>query len=312
MSDEEETRGRRLTALCRSWLFIDGADEGALAAAPASAADVLIQELEDFTPPALRPKARAMSGGLIAGWRSAGAVAAVRINPLETEGHDDIEAVMAGGPDIIALPKVEDGDQIEHLAMTISALEERFDLPRGATEILPNIESARGLLRMGEILRASGRVKACLMASEDLAADLGAERGIDGFELAYCRQRFLVECVAAGVLAIDYPFTWDDAEAARRDARAARRLGYKAKSAVAGHHAGVINEEMTPGKQEVAEARRIIEAFAAAQVGGEGRATLDGNLVEVPTYRNAVRLVERAEALAEASVGTDKGDKAEP
>jgi len=36
--------------LCRSWLFVPGADEAALLAAAASGADVLIQELEDFTP----------------------------------------------------------------------------------------------------------------------------------------------------------------------------------------------------------------------------------------------------------------------
>ncbi len=299
----DEAARRRPTALCRSWLFVNGADELALAAAPQSEADVLIQELEDFTPPALRPRAREISGDVIGGWRGAGAVAAVRINPLDQDGHVDIEAVMAGGPDIVALPKVEDVDQIEHLAMTISALEERFDLPRGATEILPNIETARGLLNIGEIIKASARIKACLMASEDLAADLGAERGIDGFELAYCRQRFLVECVGAGVLAVDYPFTWDDGEGARRDARAARRLGYRAKSAVAGHHASIINDELTPGEREVDEARRIVEGFEAGQAAGEGRVTLDGNLVEVPTYRTAVRLLERAEALA--AVGED-------
>jgi citrate lyase subunit beta/citryl-CoA lyase len=292
--------GRRATELCRSWLFVNGADEMALAAAPASGADVLIQELEDFTPPALRPRAREISPGVIGGWRADGVVAAVRVNPLEDDGHADIEAVMAGAPDIIALPKVDHPDQIEHLAMTITSLEERFDIERGATEILPNIESARGLLRLEAIVAASGRIKACLMASEDLAADLGAERGVDGFELAYCRQRFLVGCVAGGVMAIDYPFTWDDGEAARRDTRAARRLGYKAKSAVAAHHARAINEELTPSDAEVAEARRTVAAFEAAQAAGEGRADLGGNLVEVPTYRNAKRLLTRADALSDA------------
>ena len=87
---------RRQTGLCRSWLFVNGADEIELAAAPASSADVLIQDIEDFTPPALRPKARELSPEIIAGWRTAGAVTAVRINPLEGDGHDDIEAVMAG------------------------------------------------------------------------------------------------------------------------------------------------------------------------------------------------------------------------
>jgi hypothetical protein len=44
---------RRQTMLCRSWLFVNGADEVELAVAPASGADVLIQDIEDFTPPAI-------------------------------------------------------------------------------------------------------------------------------------------------------------------------------------------------------------------------------------------------------------------
>ena len=42
--------------LCRSWLFLEGANEAVLRGASASGADVLIQELEDFTPPASRPR----------------------------------------------------------------------------------------------------------------------------------------------------------------------------------------------------------------------------------------------------------------
>ena len=38
----------------RSWLFVPGADEKAHAAAARSGADVIILELEDFTPPGLR------------------------------------------------------------------------------------------------------------------------------------------------------------------------------------------------------------------------------------------------------------------
>ena len=48
----------------RSWLFVPGADAQAQAVAARSGADVLIQELEDFTPPALRPEARRLSKGL--------------------------------------------------------------------------------------------------------------------------------------------------------------------------------------------------------------------------------------------------------
>jgi len=64
------TRAARPASLRRSWLFLPGADEAALAAAPASGADVLIQELEDFTPPELRPRARALAPALYDRWRA--------------------------------------------------------------------------------------------------------------------------------------------------------------------------------------------------------------------------------------------------
>ncbi len=51
----------------------------------------------------------------------------------------------------------------------------------------------------------------------------------------------------------------------------------------------------------MAEAERIVEAFEAGQASGEGRVLLDGNLVEVPTYRNAKRVIDRALAMAGAS-----------
>ena len=144
------------------------------------------------------------------------------------------------------------------------------------------------------------RTIGCLMASEDMAADLGAERAPDGLELQYCRQRFLVECVAAGTLAVDCPYTWHDADGVERDTRWARRLGYKAKSAVDLTHPAVINRVLTPSKTEVAEATRIVAAFEAARGRGKGRAELDGSLVEAPTHATAMRLLARAEALKSA------------
>ena len=78
----------------------------------------------------------------------------------------------------------------------------------------------------------------------------------------------------------------------------ARRLGYKAKSAVDPGHAAVINRVFTPSEDEVEEARRIVEAFEAAQARGDGRAELNGSLIETPIYRNAQQLLDRYESFA--------------
>src|SRR5262249_49086975 len=154
----------------------------------------------------------------------------------------------------------------------ISRFEREYHLPEGSTAMLPNIELARGVVQTPAIARASRRTVACLMASEDLAADLGAERGQDGLGLAFSRQRFLVDCGAAGVVAVDCPYTWRDTEGVERDTRWARRLGYRAKSAVVAEHAAIINRVLTPSLEEVAKARAIVAAFEAARAKGESRA----------------------------------------
>ena len=293
----------RPVRLCRSWLFLEGANEDVLQRAASSGADVLIQELEDFTPPALRPAARAMAGECFAKWREAGAVVAVRVNPLEQDGMDDLASVMRGRPDIVALPKVAQPSHVARLDQAVSAFERDYGIPEGSTALLPNIEFARGLVQTGAIAKASRRVAACLLASEDLAADLGAERGPDGVELAYARQRFLVECVAAGVVAVDCPYTWSDVEGVSRDTRFARRLGYGAKSLVDPAHAAIINSVLTPNDDELRRARDIVATFEAARAAGRSRAELGGSLIEVPTYTNAKRLIARGEAMRQFERG---------
>jgi len=284
--------------LRRSWLFLPGAEAATLDAAPASQADVLIQELEDFTPPGRRPAARGLAATLYDRWRAAGALAAVRVNPLEADGLIDLAGVMAGRPDVVLMSKVATAEQVRALDAEVARLERAVGIAPGATELVPNVESAAGLVRTIEIAQASPRVTACLVAAEDMAADLGAERSREGLELAYARSRFLVECVAAGVVAIDCPYTFSDAEGAESDARVARRLGYVAKSAVAPAHPAVINRVFTPTPDEVERARLLVSAFEAARARGHDRAEFEGALVEVPTYQNARRLIARSAALA--------------
>ncbi|SED27484.1 HpcH/HpaI aldolase/citrate lyase family protein [Bradyrhizobium erythrophlei] len=290
-------RKPRPAPLCRSWLLLEGANEAVLQGAAASGADVLIHELEDFTPPPLRPKARALAAELYAAWRDQGAVVAVRVNPLDQDGMDDLAAVMRGHPDIVALPKVAEPQHVARLDEAVTRFERDYGIAEGSTSLLPNIEFARGLVQTGAIAAASRRTIGCLMAAEDLAADLGAERGSDGLELAYARQRFIVECRAANVVAVDCPYTWSDAAGVERDTIWARRLGYSAKSLVDPAHAAIVNGVLTPSEDELRQAARIVAAFEAARAQGLGRVELDGSLLEVPTYSNAKRLIARGEAL---------------
>lgn len=277
----------------RSWLFVAGADPAAHAAAARSGADVLIHELEDFTPPSLRPRARKLAPPLYDSWRKAGAVVAVRVNPFETCGREDLEAVMAGRPQAVLMSKVASPKQVKALDAAVSRLEKKHRIAAGSTELVPNVETAAGLVRTLEIAKASRRTTALLVASEDMVADLGTERSRDGVELAYVRARFLVECRAAGVEAIDCPYTFSDLRGAKADALQAKRLGYRAKSLVSPAHARALNAVFSAGAKEIAHARRVVTAFEKARAAGKERALVDGLLVEVPIYAAAKRLLER-------------------
>lgn len=270
----------------RSWVFLGTVDLDAYRRAWDGEADALIACLEDNTPAHLRPRGRDLLARFVRGCRESGKTACVRINPLNADGRVDLDVALSAGADVVLLPKTESPDQVGELAELI----ERSG--KDDVEIVPNIETALGLVRTLAIASAHPRVSACLLASEDLTTSLGAERGRDGEELRYARARFLLECKAAGVVPIDCPYTFSDLDGLEAEARMARRLGYPAKSTVEEGHAAVINRVLTPGPDEVARARRIVAEFERAHAAGL-RAEVDGNYLEVPIYLNARRLLER-------------------
>lgn len=289
---------RRPPALRRSWLFVGGDDNAAHAAACGLRADVVIQELEDSTPPLRRPGARSLARTAYKAWRDAGMLAAVRINPLETDGLADLAEVIPAQPDIVLMSKVSEPEQVKRLADEVARLECEHDLPAGMIELVPNIESARGIMQTYAIAKASERVSGVAGSTEDTAADLGAIRGKDAIELAYVRQRMHVECVAAGVLSVDCPYTFADEEGCETDTHYARRLGYMAKLINHPLHVAAVNRVMTPSEVQVREAQAIISAFDTGSRGlGNEQVRLDGRLLELPIYLNAQRLLERAAAL---------------
>ena len=280
------------------WLFGTGASQDTHDAMVASGAQVLIQDLEDFTPPALRPRARAMTPALCRAARAAGSMVCVRINPLDQEGRVDLEAVMPHRPDVIAYPKAERALDMAALAEHLTRLEQQHGIPQGHTEILPVCETALGVVEVRALAAATPRVRAALLGTEDLATDLQAERGTDGVELDHARRRFLLECRAARIEPVDAPYTFSDVDGAVAEARYARRLGYQTKSLVNPAMVKAVQAALAPSAADVELAQETVQVFEAARARGEDRALVRGLWVEVPTYLNARRLLERARGLS--------------
>jgi len=283
--------------LRRTWLFGPGADARVHEAMAQSGADGLIVDLEDFTPESRRDEARRGLFELLARWRQSGYLVAVRINALDADGPTDLEAAMAGRPDVIAYPMATSAEQMRALHQALAHWERELDMEPEVTEILPVCETALGVVEVRSIASGSSRIRSALLGAEDLAADLCAERHEDATELDHARRRFILECRAVGIEPIDAPYTFSDTEGAVREARYARRLGYRSKAVVRPEHARPLNAALSPNDEEVRRAEEIVNGFEAARAQGEDRALVDGLWVEVPTYRNARRLVERARRL---------------
>ena len=286
--------------LRRSWLFVGAADHKAIKASNGSCADACIQEFEDFCLPEMREEARQMMPDVLSDWRARGIVATVRINPLENpDGLRDLDAAMKAGADAILIPKANTKEQMVVLQKHINELEKQYARPVGSTDIIPNIEQAKGLVHSHEVLSASKQIVGSLVASEDMAVSLNSPRQKNSEMLNHVRCAFHISCCAAGVTSIDMPYTFTDDEGVRQQTILARDIGMVSKSTVNASHCEIINEILTPSRNQVEEAKQLVSVFEEARDAGEGQVVYSGTKVEVPTYLNAMQIIERYDALSD-------------
>ena len=286
--------------LRRSWLFVGAADHEAIKASNRSCADACIQEFEDFCVPEMRQEARQMMPDVLRDWRARGIVATVRINPLENpDGLKDLDAAMKAGADAILIPKANTKEQMVVLQKHINELEKQYARPVGSTDIIPNIEQAKGLVHSYEVLSASMQIVGSLVASEDMAVSLNSPRQKNSEMLNHVRCTFHISCCAAGITSIDMPYTFTDDEGVRQQTILARDIGMVSKSTVNASHCEIINEILTPSRNQVEEAKQLVSVFEEARKAGEGQVVYSGTKVEVPTYLNAMQIIERYDALSQ-------------
>lgn len=291
----------------RSLLFVPGDSPRKLQKGLESGADALILDLEDSVASDAKPQARAASLAFLTQTRTLPRrpLLIVRVNPL-TSGliEADLDAVMAGAPDAIMLPKAEGGVDVSHLAAKIAVREAENDLPDGATRIIPiATETGKGVFGLGTYAGATHRLAALTWGAEDLSADLGAETNrltdgsyADPYRLA--RALTLFAAASAQVDAIDTVYTgFRDEAGFRAECIAARHDGFTGKMAIHPAQVAPINDIFAPSPQALARADAIIALFAANP--GVGVIGLDGEMLDRPHLVRAKRLRARADRLAE-------------
>jgi len=121
-------------------------------------ADAVILDLEDAVAIAEKPAAREAITATLA--RPRQGLLYVRVNAIDTEFcHGDLLSVIQPGLSGIILPKVENPAALTTIDWLLVQLERERELPAGAIDVIPIIETARGLQRIDAILAAGTRVR---------------------------------------------------------------------------------------------------------------------------------------------------------
>jgi citrate lyase subunit beta / citryl-CoA lyase len=276
--------------LRRSRLYLPGNTPKFFVNAGLHGPDAIILDLEDSVPPSEKDAARLLVRNALRTVDFYGAERMVRINP-PPEGMGEIGALARHGVHTFLLPKVEDGDSVRAAAHALDQLD------RPEVALIPIVESARGVLNAYAIASASPRVAALAIGLEDYAADIGAQRTAGSRESLWAQSQIVNAARAARVQPLASVYSAINDEAGLREwLTDARGLGFSGAGCLHPRQVRVIHAAFAPSPAEIEQARRIVQAFEAAQSERCGVVAVDGRMVDAPVVARARQVLRLAES----------------
>jgi len=265
----------------RAALYVPADNPRALKKARGLEADLMILDLEDAVAPAAKAGARTAACAAVAALAPKPVL--IRINALTSPwGPDDLTAVLAARPQGVLLPKVNTAGDIA------AARAQAGGLPLWAM-----IETPRAVLNLAAI--AASGVAGLVLGSNDLLKEMGARPMPDAANLHAAMSLCVIAARAHGLTVLDGVHNdIADSEGFAAAARLARDFGFDGKTVIHPAQIPLCNAAFTPGAEEIAAARAILDAFAAQP--DAGVIALNGRMVERLHADSAARLLARAQA----------------
>ncbi len=263
-----------------TWLFVPATRLDRLDKAVAAGAHMVIADLEDAVDPRDKADARMQLDALLGVGRHK---PWLRINAVDTPWFaQDLALLRKHGSALagVMLAKTESAADLQALDC---------DLP-----VLGLVESARGMLALGEICRHP-RITRLAFGAADLSTDLGCE---DDWDLLWpARSQLLTHSAAARLPPpLDgVTMALQDPGRVEADARRASRAGFGAKLCIHPAQLVPVLQGFAPSDAQLQWARRIL---ALAQQVGSGAQRVDGQMVDRPVVERARRVLERQTGLA--------------
>jgi len=269
----------------RSMLYVPGDKPRALLKAQSLPVDGVILDLEDAVAPEAKDAARAAVAAALAGdWGRRERLLRV------SSARCDADFALAESLDLdgILLPKVED-------AATVRAAAARSRHP-----IWCMIETPLGVLRAAEIAGASDRLAGLVAGTNDLTKELRARHMPDRAPLLTALSLLLLAARAHGLAALDgVHLGLDDPAGFEASCHQGLALGFDGKTLVHPSTIAAANRIFAPAPEDIARARRVVEAWGQARAAGKGVARIDGAMVEQLHVDEAERLLALAEAIGD-------------
>jgi citrate lyase subunit beta/citryl-CoA lyase len=297
--------GYQATRPQRSFLFAPGNRPRMVQKVITCGADAIILDLEDAVPIADKAATRdAIKTALLGYPQVRSCKAYVRVNSLDTGlTADDVRGIVCPALDGIILPKVESAEELREGDAVVGRVEEELRLPRGHLDLIPIIETARGLLNVQAIAGAGTRVRRLAFGAGDFTFDLGVNWFGDCPAIMLPRMLLPVISRAAG---LEPPFDTvfqdiHDLDGLRKEAETAKALGFQGKMCIHPAQVAVVNDVFAPTAAEMAYARKVIEAFGAADAQGHASCTVDGKMIDYPLAERAKRVLAVAEMLGKSA-----------
>lgn len=280
----------------RSVLYMPGSNERALDKARTLPADALILDLEDAVAPDAKASARDQVCAAVRAGGYAPRETVIRVNGLATPwGYEDLRAAATSGADAVLIPKVESADMVRQALSAMDDAGARADLPLWCM-----METPRAMLRAEEVAAASPRLGALVMGTSDLAKELRAAHTELRLPLLTSLGLCLLAARAYGLAILDgVHLDLQDEAGFAAACRQGAELGFDGKTLIHPKQIGPANEAFAPDPEELAQARRIIEAHEAATRAGRGVVVVDGRLIENLHVAEARRKVQLAELIAQ-------------
>lgn len=243
--------------LCRTLLFLPASNPRAIEKARTLDADMVVLDLEDAVREEDKQAAReAVVAATEQGF--GGRMVAIRVNPVGSAHYgEDVVAVRRASPDFVILAKAESARQVSEAASLM------------LKPMLAMIETPRAVIDAAGIATVS---RGLVAGVNDLAAGLGLQTADGRAGLTYALQRIVLAARAAGIPAFDGVYNRLEADQGlEEECRQGHAWGFDGKSVIHPSQIETANRLFGPSADELAAARRLIEAATGGAERHEGR-----------------------------------------